>query len=32
MGHLTEVHHQCYAGFTSDSTADMYAKLNASVI
>ena len=31
MGHTTEVHHQSYARFIPDGTADLYAKRNASV-
>ena len=31
MGHTTEVHHQSYARFIPDGTADMYAKRNAKV-
>ena len=29
MGHTTEVHHQSYARFIPDGTADMYAQKNA---
>ena len=31
MDHTTEVHHQSYARFIQDGTADLYAKHNASV-
>ena len=31
MGHTTEVHHQSYARFIPDSTANLYAKRNARV-
>ena len=31
MGHSTEVHHQFYARFIPDGTADLYAKRNARV-
>ena len=31
MGHTTEVHHQSYARFIPDGTADLYAKRNARV-
>ena len=31
MGHTTEVHHQSYARFIPDGTADMYAKRNKRV-
>ena len=31
MGHITEVHHQSYARFIPDGTADLYAKRNARV-
>ena len=31
MDHTTEVHHQSYARFIPDGTADLYAKRNARV-
>ena len=31
MGYTTEVHHQSYARFIPDGTADLYAKRNARV-
>ena len=31
MGHTSEVHHQSYARFIPDGTADMYAKQNTKV-
>ena len=31
MGHTTEVHHQSYARFIPDGTADLYTKRNAKV-
>ena len=31
MGHTSEVHHQSYARFIPDSTANLYAKRNARV-
>ena len=31
MGNSTEVHHQSYARFIPDGTADLYAKRNAKV-
>ena len=31
MGHTTEVHHQFYARFIPDGTADLYAKRNERV-
>ena len=31
MAHTTEVHHQSYARFIPDGTADLYAKRNARV-
>ena len=31
IGHTTEVHHQSYARFIPDCTADLYAKRNARV-
>ena len=31
MGHTKEVHHQSYARFIPDGTADLYAKRNAKV-
>ena len=31
MDHTTEVHHQSYARFIADGTADLYAKRNARV-
>ena len=31
MGHTTEVHHQSYARFIPDGTADLYAKLSARI-
>ena len=31
MGHTTEVHHQSYARFIPDGTADLYAKQNTMV-
>ena len=32
MVHTTEVHHQSYARFIPDGTADLYAKRNARVV
>ena len=31
ISHTTEVHHQSYARFIPDGTADMYAKRNARI-
>ena len=31
MGHTSEVHHQSYARFIPDGTADLYAKQNTKV-
>ena len=31
MSHTSEVHHQNYARFIPDGTADLYAKLNARI-
>tara|TARA_B100000579_G_scaffold129727_1_gene104747 strand:- start:42 stop:236 length:195 start_codon:yes stop_codon:yes gene_type:complete len=31
MDHTTEVHHQSYASFIPDGTADLYSKQNAKV-